>query len=141
VKRTRRSVDAHLRQLGEPDRTAMLAVDRTLVEALPGASRQLWVGKFWGGTDQEIVGYGDIVQPRPRGEPVEWFLIGLARQRRHISLYINAVEDGRCLGQLYAGRLGKVKVGSASIAFRRFEDLDLDVLHELATHAHRLALG
>lgn len=48
----------------------MIAVDRVLVRAMPGASRRLWVGTFWGGTQQEIIGYGDVVQPRPRGDGV-----------------------------------------------------------------------
>jgi hypothetical protein len=116
----------------------MSALDHVITRAMPGASRRLWAGTFWGGSEQEIVGYGDLVQHRPRGEPVEWFVLGLARQRRHLSVYVNAVEDGRYLIQRYAPRLGRVKVGSASAAFRSVADLDLDVLRELAVHAHRL---
>jgi hypothetical protein len=69
---------------------------------------------------------------------VEWFAVGLARQKRHYSLYVNAVEDGRYLGQAYAGRLGKVKLGAASVGFRRLEDVDLDGLRALLEHAGRL---
>ena len=119
----------------------MVAIDGVLVEAMPGASRRLWVGTFWGGTHQEIVGYGDLRQPRPTGDPVDWFTIGLALQQRHVSLYVNAVEDGRYLAHGYADRLGKVKVGSASVTFRRVDDLDLNVLAELAAHAYRLTNG
>ncbi|MGQ0744100.1 MAG: hypothetical protein ACT4OS_07155 [Acidimicrobiales bacterium] len=139
--RTRRSVDAYLRRLVEADRAVMASVDRVLVEAMPGAARRLWVGTFWGGTDQEIIGYGDLVQPRPKGDPVDWFVVGLARQRRHFSLYVNAVEDGRYLAHHYADRLGKVRVGSASITFRGAGDLDLDTLAVLASHSHRLTSG
>lgn len=119
----------------------MIAVDRVLVRAMPGASRRLWVGTFWGGTQQEIIGYGDVVQPRPRGDGVVWFTIGLARQQRHLSLYVEAVDDGRYLAHQYADQLGKVKVGSASVTFRRLDDLDLDVLGRLAAHAHRITCG
>lgn len=138
MKRTRRSVDAYLDQVAEPERSAMVTVDQVLVDAMPGASRRLWVGTMWGGTHQEIIGYGDLVQPRPKGPPVDWFVIGLARQQRHFSLYVNAVEDGQYLGRQYADRLGKVKVGSASITFRGLEDIDLDTLLLLAAHAHRV---
>jgi hypothetical protein len=116
----------------------MASVDRVLVEAMPGASRRLWAGTFWGGTDQEIIGYGNLVQPRPKGDPADWFVVGLARQQRHFSLYVNAVENGRYLAHHYADRLGKVKVGSASVTFRGAGDLDLDTLAALAAHAHRL---
>ena len=108
---------------------------------MPGATRWLWVGTFWGGTDQSIIGYGDIVQPRPRGADVAWFAVGLARQQRHLRLYANAVDDRRYLGQVYADRLGKVRVGAASISFRRAEDLDVDGLRTMLEHAHRQSLA
>jgi hypothetical protein len=98
----------------------------------------VWEGTFWGGTEQRILGYGDIVQPRPRGESVEWFLVGLARQTKTYSLYVNAVEDGAYLLSGYADRLGKVKVGSASVGFRSLDDVDREGLTELLTRAHEL---
>ena len=48
---------------------------------------------------------------------------------------MNAVADGAYLGKQYADRLGKVKLGSASIGFRHLEAVDLDVLAELLTQA------
>ena len=105
---------------------------------MPGRRRALFVGTFWGGTDQQIIGYGHIVQSRPKGEEVHWFLVGLARQKDHYSIYVNAVDEGKYLGQQYAGRLGKVKLGSASIGFKRLEDLDLDGLEELMQRAHEI---
>ena len=127
-------VDTHLARIDD----TLRSLDRLITDAMPGRRRALYVGKFWGGTDQEIIGYGHIVQPRPKGEEVHWFLVGLARQKDHYSLYVNAVDDGRYLGQQYKGRLGKVKLGSASIGFKRLEDLDLDVLNELIQRAHEI---
>lgn len=137
-KRPDLDVDAWLADQDDPTLTALDADIRT---AMPGCSRQVWTGRFWGGTDQQIVGYGDLVQPRPRGPGVEWFVVGLARQRRHYSLYVNAVEDGRYLGQHYAERLGRVRAGSASLGFGSREALDLAVLDEMLRHAHRLTAG
>ncbi|MEU6249153.1 DUF1801 domain-containing protein [Glycomyces sp. NPDC047010] len=116
-------------------------VDAVLREAMPGAPRTLWRGVFWGGTEQAIIGYGDLVQPRPRGRSADWFLIGLAEQQAHVSLYVNAVEDGAYLARTYADRLGRVRTGAASIAFKRIEDLDLTVLAEMAAHAARSLPG
>jgi hypothetical protein len=64
-------------------------------------------------------------------------MVGLALQKNHISLYVNAVADGKYLGDRYRARLGKVKTGSASISFRRLEDIDLGVLTELVTAARK----
>ncbi|WP_084102842.1 DUF1801 domain-containing protein [Demequina sp. NBRC 110051] len=118
---------------------SLVTVDAVLVASLPGASRRLWRGVFWGGTEQAIVGYGDITQPRPRGADVAWFLVGLARQQRHVSLYVNAAEGREYLSRIYAPRLAapghKVKAGAAALTFGSADDLDLEVLGEMARHA------
>lgn len=117
-------------------RTTMQRLDELVVAALPGRRRVLWTGKFWGGTDQSIIGYGKIVQPRPRGDDVEWFLVGLARQSRNYSVYLNAVENGAYLAHSYGSRLGKVKLGAASIGFTKADALDLDVFADMLSRAH-----
>lgn len=138
MERTDTDPDDVIGQTAPARRDVMEALDTLLVDALPGRSRTVWEGTFWGGTEQQIIGYGDIVQPRPRGDDVEWFLIGLAAQQRHVSVYVNAAEDGQYLGALYAERLGKVKVGAANISITSLDRVDLDVLRELAEHAHRI---
>jgi hypothetical protein len=117
----------------------MTALDALISSCLPGRSRTVWEGTFWGGTEQRILGYGDLLQPRPRGASVEWFLVGLARQTRTYSVYVNAVEDGAYLLKAYEGRLGKVKLGSASIGFADAADLDRDAFAELLRRAHDLS--
>lgn len=136
VRRTEESVDAFL-ATDDVDETMRL-LDRRITAALPTADRSLWRGVFWGGTEQSIIGYGRIEQPRPRSEPVQWFLVGLARQKRHVSLYVNAAEGGQYLSTSYGPRLGKTRVGAASIAFSSADVLDLVVLDELLAHAARL---
>ena len=135
MERTTEDVDAFLEAQGP---TSDLARTDALVRAaLPDLSRTLWRGVFWGGTEQAIVGYGDIVQSRPRGPDVEWFLVGLARQKRHLSLYVNAVDDGAYLTRQYADRLGRARVGAAAITFSRLDDVDTAALHELLVGAGR----
>lgn len=138
MERTDESVDAFLDGLPEPHRSTLVTLDCHIVAGLPGRSRGLWRGTFWGGTEQAIIGYGDLVQSRPKGPDVEWFAVGLARQKRNVSLYVNAVDDGQYVGQRYAERLGKVKAGAASLGFRRLEDIDLDVLDEMLAHVDRV---
>lgn len=128
-------VDAWLDHAADPELTEL---DRIVADAFSGKPRRLWTGVFWGGSEQEIIGYGDLVQSRPRGPDVEWFVVGLARQKNHLSLYVNAVEDRRYLAQVYADRLGRVKAGAASLGFSSVVDLDRDVLLEMLAHAARL---
>lgn len=131
------SVDSYLASIEDDNIAAtMRSVDELITAAMPGRRRVLYEGVFWGGTQQTIIGYGLIVQPRPKGEEVRWFLVGLARQKKHYSLYVNAVEGQTYLGQKFKDRLGKVKVGSASIGFVRLEEVELDVLRELLARAH-----
>lgn len=133
---TTASVDEFI-AANDPD-GSLSTLDGVITVALPGASRVLWQGVFWGGTDQSIIGYGATVQPRPRGKDVEWFLIGLARQQDYVSLYVNAADDGAYLSKTYGKRLGKTKVGAASISFSSADVIDLDVLDEMVRHAGRV---
>ncbi len=130
--------DAYLASLPDEHRDTMIAVDRTIHRALPDRRRVLWQGVFWGGTHQSIIGYGRLDQTGASGNTVEWFLVGLARQKRNYSIYVNATADNAYLAHRYADRLGKVRLGAASIGFRRLEDLDLVALTELVTEANCL---
>ena len=130
--------DDYLASLTDEHRETLESVDRAIHRALPDRQRVLWQGVFWGGTQQSIIGYGHIEQTGSSGNTVEWFLVGLARQKRNYSIYVNATADNAYLAHRYADRLGKVKLGAASIGFRRLEDLDLAVLTELVTEANYL---
>jgi Domain of unknown function (DU1801) len=130
--------DAYLASLPPDRRGTMTALDALIREALPSRPRTVWTGTFWGGSEQTIIGYGSIAQSRPRGPDVEWFAVGLALQKAYVSLYVNAVDGGRYLTQAYGSRLGKAKVGSASVSFRRLEDVDVDALTEMLRRAGEL---
>ncbi|RKU28412.1 hypothetical protein C6497_09325 [Candidatus Poribacteria bacterium] len=105
--------------------------------SLPDVDNCLWEGIFWGGSEQRIIGYGHWSYQRSDKKQVEWFLIGLTRQKNYYSIYVNAVEGRKYLTEIYSSRLGKVKTGKSSIGFRKLEDLDLDVLRELIQHAYK----
>jgi hypothetical protein len=132
--------DDFLESLAEPTRSELRTLDGVLSEVFAGEERVLWEGPMWGGTDQRIIGYGAMVQRQRTGD-VEWFVVGVAAQKAHLSLYVNAAEDGEYLARRYASRLGKVKAGSANLSFRRSADLDLDVLREMAERAKQLTLA
>ncbi|HEX6128462.1 MAG TPA: DUF1801 domain-containing protein [Candidatus Limnocylindria bacterium] len=114
------------------------ALDARIAQAMDGLPRVAWEGQFWGGTQQRIIGYGQYRYTNRSGSEVEWFIVGLAAQKQYLSLYVNAVEDGGYLVKRYAPLLGKVKVGSANVTFRRLVDVELDALLEMVSRAREL---
>jgi len=138
MERTGRDVDAYLAGLGGERAEAMRELDRLISAEFDGLERALWEGVFWGGTEQAIIGYGAITQERPRAASVDWFLVGLAEQARHVSVYVNAAEDGAYLVQRRAASLGRVKVGSAAITITALDRLDRDGFVALLRRAREL---
>jgi hypothetical protein len=131
--------DSYIASLPVGIRDDVAALDVEVRAIMQGHERVLWEGVMWGGTEQHIIGYGAQRTANRSGKDVDWFLIGLARQKDYLSVYVNAVEDGGYLVKRYADRLGRARVGSAVIRFGRMADLDMPVLRELLTRARDLA--
>jgi hypothetical protein len=129
------SPDAFIASLPDGIREDMAALDALISVGMAGRERVLWEGVFWGGTEQRIIGYGAYRATNRSGRDVDWFLLGLARQKDHFSLYCSAVRDGAYLVKELGPGLGKVKVGSANVTFRRVADIDLDALRALVRAA------
>jgi hypothetical protein len=135
MERTRNDPDAFIDSLSDDVREDVGKLDEIISDQFGEESRVMWEGKLWGGTDQQIIGYGEFSYTNSRGENVEWFAVGLASQKNYISVYVNAVEDGAYLVQEFKDRLGQVKVGSASLSFPSLASLELDVFGELIRRA------
>ncbi len=130
MERSDADVDDFLASVDEAE--AMQDLDRLIASEMEGLERVLWEGPMWGGTDQRIVGYGAIEQPRPKGEPIKWFLVGLARQKAHFSVYVNAAVSRD------PAELGDVKIASAAITFRKVGDLKVDGFRAMLRQARSL---
>lgn len=135
MERTDKSVDEYLANLQGDRGEEIRRLDAAITDCLSGPERHLYEGKFWGGSDQEIIGYGIMDYQNRSGEEVKWFVVGLAEQKSYISMYVNAVKDGAYLLREYEKKLGKAKVGSASISFNTIDDIDWDALMELVEEA------
>ena len=128
--------DEFIQSLPDDVRGDIEQLDTAITEAMPGQAKTLWTGKFWGGSDQTIIGYGDYSYDRPGRDTVEWFIVGLAPQKNYLSVYVNATDGDGYLVERYADKLGKVKVGKAAINFNAVDDINLDVLVDLAGKAN-----
>jgi len=122
---------AFLDSLPGEARELMSRLDRVVSDTMKGHPRVLWEGKFWGGTNQTIIGYGSLSTTNSRGKTVEWFMVGLALQKNYVSLYVNAVDGGQYVAEKYAQQLGKVTVGKASISFNTLEEVNLPTLKKV----------
>jgi hypothetical protein len=138
MQRSTISPDDFIASLPDGVRDDIAVLDAQLSRVFDGHERVLWEGPMWGGTEQRIIGYGSFRQVNRGGDEVDWFVVGLAAQKAHLSLYVNAAEDGQYLVKRYADRLGKVKVGSANVTFKRLADLDLVAVVEMAERARDL---
>ena len=98
----------------------------------------MWEGIFWGGSEQQIIGYGNYTYLRSDKTRAEWFIVGLTRQKNYFSVYVNAVDDEQYLTERYGPELGKVKTGKSSITFRNLADINLNVLSEMVEHAGKI---
>ena len=136
--RSTRDINEFLDGLPEESRDDMKTLDSAFSTVMDGLDRVLFEGTFWGGSEQEIIGYGAGDYTRPNGTTVDWFMVGLALQKNYISVYINAVEDRQYLSEKYGKDIGKVKVGKSSLGFKSVDDIDLGKLTDLVAKAREL---
>lgn len=141
MQRTSTSPHEFLASLPDDVREDMTALDAAIAPVFAGRERVLWEGVFWGGSQQQIIGYGDLRQKNSKGGVVEWFAVGLASQKNHLSLYVSVVDDGQYIVRQYCDRLGKVKCSNANVTFKRLSDLDLPVVVEMVTRARDIWLA
>ena len=138
MKRVEPSPDDYIASQTPDIRAVLEALHALIKKALPNQDCCLWEGVFWGGSEQRIIGYGDYSYQRSDKTQVEWFIIGLARQKNYFSVYVNVVESKCYLAELYGPQLGKVKTGKSSISFRSLSDVNLSVLSEMIEHAGKI---
>jgi len=85
-----------------------------------------------------IIGYGKYHYKSKSGSEGDWMIIGLASQKNYISLYICSMEDGEYLAEKYKDELPKADIGKSCIRFKKFEDIDLEVLKKLILKAEKI---
>ncbi len=116
MEKTNRSPAEHIASLPTERREDVERLDALITDLMAGQPKTMREGRLWGGTDQQIIGYGDYRYTKSNGETVAWFIVGLALHRNYISVYVNATDGRAYLAERYAERLGKVKVGKSSIS-------------------------
>jgi hypothetical protein len=138
MQRTTTPIEEYLDSLPEDRREEMRSLDAAIAPIFAGQERVLWEGVFYGGTQQRILGYGLYHYRGRSGAEGDWFVVGLAVQKDHLTFYATGAEDGQSLIKRHGSRLGKAKLGSGSATFRRLTDVDLAAVVDIATRARDL---
>lgn len=125
------TIEEYLEILDAKHRPTLEELIKMVQQVAPTIDYAVWQGAFWGGSQQTILGFGDMDYETKSGEKGKWFKLGLSRQKNYYSLYISAVKDGQYLLKNYKDKLGKAKVGASNVSFTKLENLDLGNLKEL----------
>ncbi|MHA6796638.1 DUF1801 domain-containing protein [Pseudonocardia bannensis] len=119
--------DAYIDALDEPRRSDIRELHELIRATVPQLEPTM---QF------RMLGYGRYHYRYASGREGDWMLVGLASNKRYISLYVTAVgPDGRYLAEAYADRLPKASIGRSCIRVQRAADLDRDVLARLLAEA------
>ena len=125
TKATKGSVEKFLGEL-EPDRRKDC---EELVRMLSRVTKAR--PKMWG---KGIVGFGDHHLTYESGRELDWFVAGFSPRKKDLTLYLMGRPslDGE-LGK----RLGKHSSSEGCVYIKRLDDVDLEVLEEIAQRAAR----
>ena len=118
--------DDYMNALEEPRRGEIRALDELIRETVPDPEPHVRHG---------MLGYGPYHYRYASGREGDASIVGLASNKRYISLYVACLVDGTYVAQRYGDRLPKADIGKACIRFKRTADVDLDVLRELLIDA------
>ena len=121
--------DAYLDSLDEPRASDMRALDAMIRDAAPDWDRFV---------EGRIIGYGSFHYRYASGREGDTARLGLASNKRYISLYVNCTKDGAYLAETYVDRIPGASVGKSCVRFKRLDDLDREALRDLLTEAHGL---
>jgi hypothetical protein len=113
--------DAWIAALPEPRRSDIAALDRRIRDVAPALDRYVSRG---------FLAYGRYTYSGASGREGEWFVLGVASNKRYISLYAPPTGVER-----WAARLPKADLGVGCIRFKRIADLDPVVVDEVIAAA------
>jgi Domain of unknown function (DU1801) len=126
----KQSVDDYLASLPDDRRDPVTRVHEVVTHAVPELEVRMW---------KAFIGYGSYHYRYASGREGDWFPIGLTNNKSYVSLYFCAAEDDGYLAEKNEDRLGKVSVGKSCVRFKKLDDLNLDVVAELAQRAAALS--
>jgi uncharacterized protein YdhG (YjbR/CyaY superfamily) len=78
-----------------------------------------------------MMGYGKYHYKYASGREGDWMKLGIANNKRYISLYCCSADERGYVAERYRERLPKADIGKSCVRFKRLSDLDEEALREL----------
>ena len=78
-----------------------------------------------------MMAYGKFHYKYASGREGDWMKLGIANNKRYISLYCCAADERGYVAERYKQRLPKASIGKSCVRFKRLSDLDEKTLREL----------
>ena len=117
------SPDEYIDRLEEPRQSDIRELDALIRKLAPKLEPHLASG---------MLAYGRYhYKGKSKGTEGEWFHIGLASQKRYISLYVMAADDNGYLAESFKDRLPKADIGRSCVRMKRVSDVDTEALRDL----------
>jgi hypothetical protein len=116
--------DEYIDHLEEPRRTDIRDLHTLIRKTAPDLEPHIASG---------MLAYGRHHYRTKSGSEGDWFHIGLASNKRYISLYLMATDPhgGGYLAESYKDRLPTADIGRSCVRFKRPGDVDLQALTQL----------
>ncbi len=115
--------EEYIEGLEEPRRSDIRALHELIRREAPHLESHIASG---------MLAYGRYhYKGKSKGTEGEWFHIGLASNKRYISLYVMAADANGYLAEAYKERLPKADIGRSCVRIKRLDDVDPEALQEL----------
>ncbi len=78
-----------------------------------------------------MMAYGKFHYKYASGREGDWMKLGIANNKRYISLYCCSADERGYVAERYKDRLPKADIGKSCVRFKRLSDLDEEALRQL----------
>jgi hypothetical protein len=120
------NVEEYLEGLDEPRRSEVGRLHGFIRKVRPDLEPHLESG---------ILGYGRYHYRYGSGREGDWFVVGLASRKQHITVYLTGGDEQGYLAESYGPRFPKAKTGKGCLYFRNLDAVEWDVLEEALREA------
>jgi hypothetical protein len=112
----------YIAALEEPRRADIQALHEMIRQEAPQLEPHIASG---------MLAYGRYHYRGKSGVEGEWFHIGLASNKRYISLYVMATDANGYVADTFRERLPKADIGRSCVRFKRLSDVEESALKDL----------
>lgn len=123
-------INQYIESLTEEKRKDVLAVHHQIIQLFPQIKLWFEDGKDLNGktVSNPNIGYGEQEILYANGESKSFFRLSISANTSGISIYFIGEKDKTYLKKTFGDKIGKAKITSYCIKFKKLKDLDLHTL-------------